>query len=111
MTFGEIITQARGRSRLTQKHVAGTTLKENGIPISASYLNNIEHDRRNPPREYIMRQLANTLGLEIEYLCFLAGRIPTDIVKMQPNPETVQRAMANLRRNIQSGLEIQTIDS
>ena len=111
MTFGQIITQARRRSKLTQKQVAETTLKENGIPVSPQYMNDIEHDRRNPPSEHIMRQLADALDLEIDYLSFITGRIPADILKMQPDPETLEGAMANLRRNLQPGIEIQTTDS
>ena len=49
MTFGEAITRARKDKKLSQKQVAAGTLKEDGQAISAQYLNDIEHDRRNPP--------------------------------------------------------------
>ena len=103
MTFGEAITQARKDKKLSQKEVAATTRKEAGGAISAQYLNDIEHDRRNPPSEYIVRQLATTLDLEADYLSFLAGRLPADVVELSRDREDISQAMKAFRRNLRDG--------
>ena len=100
MTFGEAITQARKDKKLSQKEVAAVTLKEDGGVISAQYLNDIEHDRRNPPSEYIIRQLATTLDLEVDYLFFLAGRLPSDVLELSRDREDISQAMKAFRRNL-----------
>ena len=100
MTFGEAITQARKDNQLSQKQVAARTLKEDGMAISPQYLNDIEHDRRNPPGEYIVRQLADTLDLELDYLLFLAGRFPSDVLEMSRDEEGIKMAMRAFRRSL-----------
>ena len=100
MTFGEAITQARKDRKLSQKQVAAETLKEDGQAISAQYLNDIEHDRRNPPSEHIVRQLANILDLDLDYLLFLAGRFPSDVLNMPRDQEGIKTAMRAFRRSL-----------
>ena len=100
MTFGEVITEARKNKKLSQKEVAARTRKEDSSAISAQYLNDIEHDRRNPPSEYIVRQLADTLGLELDYLLFLAGRFPSDVLEMPRDQEGIRTAMKAFRRSL-----------
>ena len=100
MTFGEAITQARKDKKLSQKQVAAGTLKEDGQAISAQYLNDIEHDRRNPPSEYIVRQLADTLELDLDYLLFLAGRFPSDVLEMSRDQEGIKTAMKAFRSSL-----------
>ena len=100
MTFGEAITEARKNKKLSQKEVAASTSKEDGGSISAQYLNDIEHDRRNPPSEYIVRQLANTLDLDLDYLLFLAGRFPSDVLEMPRDQEGIKTAMRAFRSSL-----------
>ena len=100
MTFGEAITRARKEKKLSQKQVAAGTLKEDGQAISAQYLNDIEHDRRNPPSEYIVRQLANTLDLDLDYLLFLAGRFSADVLEMSRDQEGIKTAMKAFRSSL-----------
>ena len=100
MTFGEAITQARKDKELSQKQVAAGTLKEDGIAISSQYLNDIEHDRRNPPSELIVRQLADALDLELDYLLFLAGRFPSDVLEMARDQEGITTAMRAFRSSL-----------
>ena len=100
MTFGEAITQARKDKKLSQRDVAAGTRKEDGNPISAQYLNDIEHDRRNPPNEFITRQLAEMLEIESDYLLFLAGRWPSDLRAMSGDQEDVTSAMKAFRRSL-----------
>ena len=100
MTFGEVITRARKDKKLSQKQVAAGTLKEDGQAISAQYLNDIEHDRRNPPSEYIVRQLADALDLDLDYLLFLAGRFPADVLEMSRDQEGIKTAMKAFRSSL-----------
>ena len=100
MTFGEAITQARKAKKLSQKDVAAGTTKEDGMAISAQYLNDIEHDRRNPPSEDIIGQLASTLDLDLDYLHFLAGRFPSDVLELSRDRDDISSAMKAFRRNL-----------
>ena len=100
MTFGEAITKARKDKKLSQKQVAAGTRKEDGDAISAQYLNDIEHDRRNPPSEYIVSQLAESLDLDLDYLLFLAGRLPSDMLELSRDRQDISSAMKAFRRNL-----------
>ncbi len=57
-TFGEVIAQARKKANLTQRQLAARIKTEEGKPISAPYLNDIEHNFRHPPRGYLLEQFA-----------------------------------------------------
>jgi transcriptional regulator with XRE-family HTH domain len=48
-TFGEVISELRKERGLTQKALAAQVKKKDGIAIGIAYINDIEHDRRNPP--------------------------------------------------------------
>ncbi len=100
MTFGDVITQARKGRQLSQREVAAKILKEDGMAISAQYLNDIEHDRRNPPSEHIIGQLAKILDLEDDYLFFLAGRLSSDVLELSRDRENISNAMKTFRRNL-----------
>lgn len=77
-TFGKIIADARRKTRLSQKELAAKIKKENGEPISPQYLNDIEHDRRNPPNEFLIAQFARLLNLPKDYLILAAGALPAE---------------------------------
>jgi transcriptional regulator with XRE-family HTH domain len=80
-TFGTIIAEARRPKGLSQRELAAKVKKEDGQAISAQYLNDIEHDRRNPPNEYLIAQFAHELDLDKDVLCLAAGTIPQDVQK------------------------------
>ncbi len=105
MTFGKIISDARKRARLSQKDLAARIKKEDGGSISAQYLNDIEHDRRNPPSEFLIGQFAKELQLSKEYLCLAAGTIPSDLHQNLANakPKAVDAAFQAFRRTIKGG--------
>ena len=100
-TFGETISQARRLAHLSQKEVAARILKEDGSPISPQYLNDLEHDRRNPPAELMLAQFAERLGLPLDYLCFVAGQLPQDLRQSSAQPERVAVAFRAFRRTLQ----------
>lgn len=98
-TFGQVISDARKEKTLSQKELAERLKKEDGEAISPQYLNDIEHDRRNPPSEFILKQISNELGIPLDVLSYYAGRIPTDVTKTKNvNQEQVVAAYQAFRR-------------
>ena len=99
-TFGQIIADARKALGMSQKELAARTRKEGGGAISPQYLNDIEHDRRNPPSEYIIEQFAGHLGLSKEPLIAAAGLWPTDLREKLPgsDPQRVEKAFTAFRK-------------
>jgi transcriptional regulator with XRE-family HTH domain len=101
MSFGSVITDARRRRSLSQKELASRIKKEDGSPISPQYLNDLERDRRNPPNEHLLDQLALELALTREYLFYVAGAYPEDLKPAgttPPDPERVAAAFRAFRR-------------
>jgi transcriptional regulator with XRE-family HTH domain len=100
-TFGNLISEARRAVGLSQKDLAGKIKKEDGKTISAQYLNDIEHDRRNPPSEFLIAQMAPLLKLDKDVLCLAAGTIPQDLKKIATTqPERVEEAFKAFRRDV-----------
>jgi len=84
---------------MSQKDLAEAVKKEDGKQISAQYLNDIEHDRRNPPSELLIAQIAAALKLDKDVLCLVAGTIPQDLKKIaSTQPEKVEEAFRVFRR-------------
>ena len=78
-TFGRAISQARKALGWSQKELAQKILREDGESISPQYLNDIEHDRRSPSSDRIVQQFAEVLGMEVDWLYYLAGKFPADL--------------------------------
>ena len=100
-TFGELIAEGRKQARLTQRELAARILLEDGRPISAPYLNDLEHNLRKPPRGHLIEQFARDLGLEADLLYFASKRMPTDIDE-QASPDRVLAAWRAFRKEIKS---------
>jgi transcriptional regulator with XRE-family HTH domain len=99
-TFGQIIAEARKALGISQKDLAAKIRKEDGETISPQYLNDIEHDRRNPPSEFIIEQFAKHLKLSREHLIAAAGLWPTDIREKLAgaSPEKVEEMFRAFRK-------------
>ncbi len=95
-TFGQVLTEARKRASLTQKEVA-ERLSEDGRTIDAPYLNAVEHDRRRPPLNYLIEQLAQIIGISAEVLFFHANRMPAEM-EGDPKEEEVEAAYQAFRK-------------
>lgn len=102
MNFGTIISEARKKVGLSQKDLAARIKKEDGVSISAQYLNDIEHARRNPPSEFLIIQFAKELQVSKEYLCVAAGTFPSELHQRltRAKPEAVDAAFQAFRRTI-----------
>ena len=91
-TLGGVISEARKRLGISQKELASQIRRaEDNQPISAQYLNDIEHNRRNPGSDHILAQFANALELSESYLFFLANRVPAELRALNPREEEVDR--------------------
>src|SRR5438445_13158543 len=98
MAFGDIVVRGRVQIGLSQKELAAKLTKEDGTPISAQYLHDIEKGRRNPPTGPLLKQLANVLNLPEDYLRFAAGELPVDFRKGTFGPDQVLRAFGAMLR-------------
>lgn len=82
-SFGRAIASARKQLNMSQKDLAAQIRKEGGDAITPQYLNDIEHDRRSPSSDHMVKQFAKVLGsgteVREELLYLLAGRVPGDV--------------------------------
>lgn len=51
--------------------------------ISPQYLNDIDHDRRNPSSEHVVQHFFQVLTSQSNWLYYLAGRFPEDVRSQQ----------------------------
>jgi len=101
MTFGHAIAAARKAMGLSQKELAALVIKdEDGGAISPQYLNDIEHDRRSPTSDHLIRQFAVQLRIDEGVLFLLAGKIPDDLRRQVTDPAKAAEAFMNFRRAI-----------
>jgi transcriptional regulator with XRE-family HTH domain len=99
-SFGRAIASARKDRELSQKEVANKIRKEDGETITPQYLNDIEHDRRSPSSDHIVKQFASVLNIPADVLYWLAGRVPGDIKNRTVSPEQIEKAYAAFRKTI-----------
>ena len=74
--------------------------KEDGETITPQYLNDIEHDRRSPSSDHIVKRFASVLNIPADILYWLAGRFPGDTVNRNVPPEQIEKAVAVFRKTI-----------
>ena len=100
MTFGQVISEARKKLGISQRELALKLLKDDGASISPQYLNDIERDRRNPPGDHLLEQLARVLEVDIDYLYFLSGKLPSELRIRTSDPNQVKEAFKAFRRTL-----------
>jgi transcriptional regulator with XRE-family HTH domain len=101
MPLGEIIAEARKEKKLTQRELAARIKKEDGKPISAAYINDIEHERRNPASDHMIEQFAHALDIESGVLYFLMDKIPPYKSKSQADRKVILNAWQAFERALQ----------
>ena len=75
--------------------------KEDGQAISAQYLNDIEHDRRNPPSEFLIAQMAELLRLSRMFSASRRERYREDLQKWRERSrEKVEQAFKAFRKAV-----------
>jgi HTH-type transcriptional regulator, competence development regulator len=73
MSFGAFIRERRNERGLTLLDVAAE------IDVSIPYLSRIERDRENPPRDELIRRLAEVLAIPEDEAFAAARRLPPDL--------------------------------
>ena len=99
-TFGGAISEARKSKGWALKELAARVRREDDEPISPQYLNDIEHDRRSPSSDRMVQQFADALGIDRDWLYYLAGRFPDDIRDKKLSEEQVSEVMVAFRRTL-----------
>ena len=101
VTFGQAISKARKALGLSQKELAARVMKEEGGgSISPQYLNDIEHDRRSPTSDHLIRQFATVLEVDDGYLFVLAGKIPDELRRAANDQDKIVAAFTNFRKTL-----------
>ena len=101
MSFGQLIAAARKKLNLSQKELALVIVKEDGEPISPQYLNDLEHERRNPPSDFLLRQFSSALKIDLDVLYYHAGEMPADIRGKEVTDEKVKEAYKAFRKKLE----------
>jgi transcriptional regulator with XRE-family HTH domain len=90
--FGKEIARLRRKKQYTIREFAKKVLKEDGEPMSPSYLCDIEQGRRKPASEVIKR-MAALLDANFDDLMALAQRTPPDIKEMVRENKMLRRVL------------------
>ena len=98
VTFGKRIADARKNAGLSLKELAQRIKKEDGQAISPQYLNDIEHDRRQPDSAHLIEQFASELKIHAELLYYDAGRLSEDTRRQPADEEKIVEAYKAFRR-------------
>lgn len=94
-SLGSLIKQARKVKNYSQRQLAKM------VDIDFTYLSKIENDRTDyPPKEQVIRAIAQHLDLDEEELIFLTGRVPqSDKEFIKQNYEKMPTFFRRLREN------------
>jgi transcriptional regulator with XRE-family HTH domain len=105
-TFGEVVAEARRVRGMTQKALADQIKKKDGKALGLAYINDIEHNRRNPPAPHFVAQLADVLGVPHDVLRFYAKRLDEQVMVRHDDPsrERIVAAYAAFKRELRGGL-------
>ena len=103
--FGEVVAETRRARGLTQKALAARLKKKDGATIGLAYINDIEHNRRNPPAPHFVAQLAEVLGVPHDVLRFYAHRLDEKVLREHgdPSPERIVAAYAAFKQELRGG--------
>jgi transcriptional regulator with XRE-family HTH domain len=91
-TFGQLLQQARKAQGLSLRQAAARLYRDDGQPLSASYLHDLEHDRRRPS-PHVLRECA--VGLQIPYDVLLTYAHQADAI-LQAYLQEMPEAEADL---------------
>jgi transcriptional regulator with XRE-family HTH domain len=100
MTFGRVLNEARKTAGLTQRELAARIKKEDGEPISAPYLHDLEHGNRNPPSPHLIKQIAEALEVDVDVLFYWAGVLPDDVRRADIDERQIVAAFRAFRKEI-----------
>jgi transcriptional regulator with XRE-family HTH domain len=98
-SVGELVAEARKSRNMSQVELAARLDKGGGKPISNTFLNDVEKGRAPVP-EALLDSVSRELGINRDYLYYLAGRIPPELRTSAPE-RVVSKAFALLRKAVE----------
>ena len=98
-TFGRAVSRIRKSRGWSLSYLASQILRENGKTISPQYLNDIEHDRRRPSSDHMIRQFAEVLGVDSDWLYYLTNQYPRDVFRDGYSEAEFKKRMVAFRRD------------
>jgi transcriptional regulator with XRE-family HTH domain len=99
-TFGKRIADARKKLGLSLRELAQKIKKSDGEPISPQYLNDIEHDRRQPDSDHLIEQFAAALKIEPDVLYYEAGKLADRMKHPNASEKEIVAAFQAFRRKL-----------
>jgi transcriptional regulator with XRE-family HTH domain len=103
-SFGGAIASARKNKGWSQKELAAKIIKEEDkAPITAQYLNDIEHNRRSPTSSHLVKQFARVLDIDPQVLFAVIGMLPEKERKLvsKATPAAIGEAFVAFRRTLE----------
>jgi transcriptional regulator with XRE-family HTH domain len=104
-SFGKAVASARKIEGLSQKELAAKILKEDGEAITPQYLNDIEHDRRSPSSDHLIKQFSTVLKIELTALYAVVGMLPEQDRKLvkSSTQQQLTDAFVAFRKTLSNG--------
>jgi ribosome-binding protein aMBF1 (putative translation factor) len=101
-SFGRAISSARKAVGLSQKELAAKIKKEDGETITPQYLNDIEHDRRSPQSDHLVREFARVLKIEKDPLYAVIGMLSEQDRRLvrSATPDKIEEAFVAFRKKL-----------
>lgn len=103
-SFGSAVASARKNKGWSQKDLAAKIIKEEDqAPITPQYLNDIEHNRRSPSSNHLVKQFARVLEIDPEVLFAIIGMLPEKERKLvsKSTPHAVGEAFVAFRKSLE----------
>jgi transcriptional regulator with XRE-family HTH domain len=103
-SFGSAVASARKKKGWSQKELAAKIIKEEDqAPITPQYLNDIEHNRRSPTSDYLVKQFARVLDIDPDVLFAVIGMLPEKERKLvsKSTPDAVGEALVAFRKKLE----------
>ena len=98
-TFGQRIREARKFAGVSQKEVAERLRRADGRRVLPPFLNDLEFDRRYPPEDTVIEQLAAILKIPADILYFYAEPLPQDL-RHDADDECIMAACRAFRQTL-----------
>jgi len=103
-SFGSAVASARKKKGWSQKELAAKIIKEEDqAPITPQYLNDIEHNRRSPTSDHLVKQFARVLDIDPDVLFAIIGMLPEKERKLvsKSTPDAVGEAFVAFRKKLE----------
>jgi HTH-type transcriptional regulator, competence development regulator len=75
-TFGQFLRDSRNEQGFTLRKFAQM------VGLSPTYVSKVERDEMNPPSEDTIKRIAQCLGIDVDELLALAGKVSSDLTQI-----------------------------